>query len=104
MKVGNVWELTSSKGVVNIMKGDCCYWIDHLNTVLLETVTLEGILLLLNFWAWVQVFNSHTTLNGAQHVGLHSNIYDQTNASKKSPTFVASTNKFTLCLLCAQEL
>lgn len=63
-------HVTCGKRVVDVVEGDGVDWVNLLNVVLLEPVTLEGVLLLLNLRARVQVFHGHSAFDGAQHVTL----------------------------------
>ena len=48
------------EGVVDIMEGDGVDRVNLLHAILFDPMTLERILLLLNFWAGVQVLYCHT--------------------------------------------
>lgn len=39
-------------------------------TILLDTMTFEGVFPLLNLWTWIQIFDSDTTFNATQHKAL----------------------------------
>lgn len=51
---------TCGESVVDVVESDGIDWVDLLHAVLFDPVTLERILLLLNFWAGVQVLHCHT--------------------------------------------
>ena len=54
---------TCGKSIVDVVKGNGVDWVNLLNIVFFESVTLEGILLLLHLGAWVQVLNCHSTFD-----------------------------------------
>lgn len=49
---------TCGKGVVDTVEGDGVDWVHIFDSLLLQSVALEGVLLLLNFLARVQVLHS----------------------------------------------
>ena len=51
---------TCGESVVDVVESNGIDWVDLLHAVLFDPVTLERILLLLNFWAGVQVLHCHT--------------------------------------------
>lgn len=52
------------------MEGHGIDGINLLNVVLFQPVTFEGVFLLLNFQARVQIFDGDSSFNGAQHIAL----------------------------------
>lgn len=59
------------KGVVSVVECDGIHRVDKLNAIrILGPMTLEGVLLFLHFGARIEVLDSHTTLDGAEHKAL----------------------------------
>ena len=84
----NMPYFTCGERIVDVVKGNGIDGVNLLNVIFFQSVTLEGVLLLLHLRARVQVLNCHSAFNRAQYITL-----PRGNQGKPKMVNSASRNK-----------